>query len=104
VLRKKEVRSLGVFLAILIKFSWWEVRLSPPVVARENETIVRGNQPGFRLKPPARLTAGVHKVEHECLFVVKVAGLTIFENLVREIEQRGNNLQVSFIAIILLAQ
>ena len=38
------------------------------------------------------------------MFVVKDAGLTIFDYLVGEVEQRGDNLETGLVAIILLAQ
>src|SRR5260370_37557103 len=49
-------------------------------------------------------TTGVHEVEHQGLFVVKDAGLAIFDYLVGEVEQRGDDLEAGLVAIILLAQ
>ena len=50
------------------------------------------------------LTTSVHEVEHQSLFVIKDAGPAIFDYLVGEVEQRGDNLEAGLVAIILLAQ
>ena len=46
----------------------------------------------------------VHEVEHQGLFVIKKASLSIFDDLITEIEQGRDNLQTGLIETILLPQ
>lgn len=38
------------------------------------------------------LLPGVDKMKHQCLLVIKYGGVTIFDHLIREVEQRRDHL------------